>query len=610
LRRDKKSNITDREEKGDLRVLMRLLGFLRPYWRQIIGACIALIVAAGTVLALGQGLRALVDEGFSSEDASMLDSALLVLFVVIVLLAAATFGRFYLVSWVGERVVADIRSAVFNHITSLSAEFYDTTRTGEVLSRLTTDTTLLQLVIGSSVSIALRNFLLFCGGGVMLLITSPTLTGLVFLCVPLVIVPLVLFGRRVRKFSRASQDRVADISVYADEALGAVETMQAFTHEPVDRARFGACVEDAFKVSIDRVRARAIMTVFVIVLVFGAVGVILWIGGHEVVAGTMSPGDLSAFVFYAVIVAAAVGALSEVVGDLQRAAGATERLFELLAREPDIKAPSSPVALPEPPLGAVEFKDVSFSYPSRPDESAVKNISVTIAPGETVALVGPSGAGKSTMFQLLLRFYDPANGALYFDGVNLCDADPEVFRHRIGLVAQDPAVFSTSAMENIRYGRPDASDEEVRAAAEVAAARSFIEQLPDGFDSLLGERGARLSGGQRQRIAIARAVLRDPAVLLLDEATSALDAESERLVQHALEALMENRTTIVIAHRLATVLKADRIIVLDEGCIVAEGDHASLVKAGGLYARLVALQFDQGQSLKPEMEVEADTTGP
>ena len=589
----------ERDKRGDLRVLVRLYGFLRPYWLRIVGAGASLMVAAGTVLALGQGLRALVDEGFSGGDSSLLDSALFVLLLVILLLAGATYGRFYLVSWVGERVVADIRSAVFNHISTLSAEFFDTTRTGEVLSRLTTDTTLLQLVIGSSVSIALRNFLLFCGGATMLFITSPKLTGLVFLCVPLVVAPLVLFGRRVRKLSRASQDKVAEISAYADEALGAVETMQAFTHEPVDRARFGERTESAFDMSIQRVRVRAIMTVFVIVLVFGAVGVVLWIGGHEVIEGFMTPGDLSAFVFYAVVVAGSVGALSEVIGDLQRAAGATERLFELMARKPDVVAPESPVALSSPPKGAVRFDSVSFSYPSRPGISALDHVDLTIAPGETVALVGPSGAGKSTMFQLLLRFYDPADGVVEFDGVDLRTTDPTALRQRIGIVAQDSIVFSTSAMENIRYGRPDASDEEVRAAADAAAASAFIEQLPDGFESSLGERGARLSGGQRQRIAIARAILRDPVVLLLDEATSALDAESERLVQQALESLMEDRTTIVIAHRLATVLKADRIIVMEEGRVVAQGDHHTLVEAGGLYARLVALQFDQGQSLKP-----------
>jgi ATP-binding cassette, subfamily B, bacterial len=588
----------ERDKRGDLRVLGRLYGFLRPYWLRIAGAGISLMVAAGTVLALGQGLRALVDEGFRGGDESLLDSALFVLLLVILLLAGATYGRFYLVSWVGERVVADIRTAVFNHVSTLSAEFFDTTRTGEVLSRLTTDTTLLQLVIGSSVSIALRNFLLFCGGATMLFITSPKLTGLVFLCVPLVIAPLVLFGRRVRRFSRASQDKVADISAYADEALSAVETMQAFTHESVDRARFASRTQSAFDMSIQRVRARAVMTVIVIVLVFGAIGVVLWIGGHEVIAGTMTPGDLSAFVFYAVVVAGSVGALSEVVGDLQRAAGATERLFELMARRPDVIAPDQPTVLPTPAKGAVRFDNVSFSYPSRLGISALNNIDLTILPGETVALVGPSGAGKSTMFQLLLRFYDPAGGVLEFDGVDLRSVDPTALRHRIGIVAQDPVVFSDSAMENIRYGRPEASDDEVYAAATAAAASAFIEELPDGYQSPLGERGARLSGGQRQRIAIARAILRDPAVLLLDEATSALDAESERLVQQALESLMKDRTTIVIAHRLATVLKADRIIVMEEGRIVAEGDHHTLVSAGGLYARLVKLQFDQGQSLQ------------
>lgn len=589
------------EERGgnkrDLRVLYQLVAFLRPYRLQLAGAVIALIVAAGTVLTLGQGLRHLVDEGFRQGDASLLDSALLGMLGVIVLLAFATYGRFFLISWVGERVVADIRKRVFEHITTLSPGFFEVTRTGEVLSRLTTDTTLLQTVIGSSVSIALRNFLLFCGGAAMLLVTSPKLTGLVFLCVPLVVAPIVFFGRRVRRLSRASQDRVAEVSGYADEALGAVRIMQAFTHETVDRQRFAAHTETAFKTAIARIRARSALTVFVIILVFGAVGTILWIGGHEAFAGRMSFGDLSAFVFYSIVVAGSVGALSEVIGDLQRAAGATERLFELLASRPDITPPARPTPLPEPPQGAVSFENISFFYPSRPATPALDSFGLTISPGETVALVGPSGAGKTTVFQLLLRFYDPASGIIRLDGVDLKDADPVGIRSRIGVVPQDTAVFSDTAMENIRYGRPDASDEEVRAAAEAAAAAEFIEKLANGYDTGLGEKGARLSGGQRQRIAIARAILRNPTVLLLDEATSALDAESEQLVQQALDKLMQNRTTIVIAHRLATVLKADRIIVMDEGRIVAQGTHEALVQAGGLYARLAALQFDQGRSL-------------
>jgi len=597
-----------KEERGkasDLRALAALLRYVRPYWRAALGAAVALVVAAGTVLALGQGLRALVDKGFSRGDTGLLDTALLVLLAVILLLAAATYSRFYLVSWIGERVVADLRRAVFDHVVRLSPGFFEITRTGEVLSRLTTDTTLLQMVIGSSVSVAIRNFLLFCGASVMLAVTSPRLTGLVFLCVPLVIAPIVIFGRRVRRLSRAAQDRVADLSAYGDEALHGIRTMQAYTHEDEDRRRFGDVTESAFLVAVRRIGARALLTAFVITLVFGAVGTILWVGGHDVIAGRITPGDLSAFVFYAVIVAGSVGAISEVVGDLQRAAGAAERLLELLHTQPQIAAPASPVALPEPPRGAVRFEDVTFNYPSRPGIAALDGFELAVAPGESVALVGPSGAGKTTVVQLLLRFYDPDSGVVRLDGIDLRDADPQAVRARFALVAQEPVIFADNAWENIRYGRPGAGDDAVRAAAEAAAATEFLDRLPDGFDSHLGERGVRLSGGQRQRIAIARAILRDPAVLLLDEATSALDAESERLVQEALERLMQGRTTIVIAHRLATVLKADRIAVMDQGRIVDEGTHDSLSRAGGLYARLARLQFDQGRALAGDDEAAA-----
>ena len=587
----------ERAKANDMRLLTALLGFVRPYWLAAAGAGVALVVAAGTVLALGQGLRALVDKGFSGGDSGLLDTALLVMLAVILLLAAATYSRFYLVSWIGERVVADLRRAVFDHVVRLSPGFFEVTRTGEVLSRLTTDTTLLQMVIGSSASVALRNFLLFVGASVMLAVTSPKLTGLVFLFVPLVVVPIVIFGRRVRRLSRESQDRIADLSAYGDEALHGIRTMQAYTHETQDRGRFAGLTEDAFDTAVRRIASRAMLTAVVITLVFGAVGTILWIGGHDVIAGRISAGDLSAFVFYAVIVAGSVGAISEVVGDLQRAAGAAERLLDLLNTEPEIAAPANPVALPEPPRGEVRFENVRFNYPSRPEIPALNGLNLTVSPGETVALVGPSGAGKTTIVQLLLRFYDPTEGTVRLDGVDLRDTDPTAVRGRFALVAQDPVIFAADAWDNIRYGRPDAGDEEVRAAAEAAAATEFLDRLPEGFESHLGERGVKLSGGQRQRIAIARAILRDPAVLLLDEATSALDAESERLVQEALEHLMEGRTTIVIAHRLATVLKADRIAVLDQGTIVDEGTHEQLAAAGGLYARLAKLQFDQGRSL-------------
>jgi ATP-binding cassette subfamily B protein len=583
--------------RRDLGPLRRLVPFLLPYKLRILGAMVALTVAAGTVLGLGQGMRVLIDQGFAGGDTSLLDRALLVLLGVIALMAASTYGRFYLVSWIGERVVADIRRAVYDHVLTLSPGFFETTKTGEILSRLTTDTTLLQVVVGSSASIALRNALLFLGGTGMLLITSPKLTGLVALVVPLVVAPIVFFGRRVRKLSRDSQDRIADVGSFVEETLAAIRTVQAYTHEAIDRALFGKRVEEAFDVAIRRVRVRALMTVIVIVLVFGAVGIILWIGGHDVVAGRLTPGELSAFVIYSVVVAGSVGAISEVIGDLQRASGATERLFGLLAIESEIRAPAAPKPLPSPAAGALSFDAVRFHYPSRPDWAALEGFSLHVKPGERVALVGPSGAGKSTVFQLLLRYYDPQAGSVRLDGVDVREADPVAVRRRLGLVAQDPVVFSANAWENIRYGRPDASDAEVRAAAEAAHALDFLDALPEGLGTFLGEKGVRLSGGQRQRLAIARAILRDPPVLLLDEATSALDAESERMVQDALDRLMHGRTTLIVAHRLATVLNADRIVVMDKGRVVETGTHAELVAQGGLYARLAALQFDRADGV-------------
>ncbi|MFQ6018217.1 MAG: ABC transporter transmembrane domain-containing protein [Kiloniellaceae bacterium] len=573
---------------GQLRQLWR---FVRPYRLRVLGALAALTVAAATVLVLGFGLRKLVDEGFASGNAALLDQAVSVLFGVVLLLAAASYARFYLVSWIGERVVADIRRAVFDRVVTLSPAYYEVTRTGEILSRLTTDTTLLQMVIGTSASIALRNLLLLLGGTVLLAVTSAKLTGRVFGVVPLVLLPILIYGRRVRRLSRASQDRVADIGAYVDETLSAIRTVQAFGHEPIDRQRFGARVEAAFGTALKRIGARAKLTAIVIVLVFGAVSFILWIGGHDVLGDRISAGELSAFVFYAVVVAGAAGAISEVIGDLQRAAGATERLLELLRSEPDIAAPAAPKALPLPARGAVRFEGVVFHYPSRPERAALDRFDLTVEPGERLAIVGPSGAGKTTVFQLLLRFYDPGQGRVTLDGVDLRDADPKDLRARIGLVSQEPVIFSADAWENIRYGHPEAGDADVRRAAEAAAALDFLERLPEGLNTFLGERGVRLSGGQRQRLAIARAILRDPAVLLLDEATSALDAESERAVQKALDRLMAGRTTLVIAHRLATVLKADRIVVMDQGVMVDSGTHAELLRADGLYARLAALQF-------------------
>jgi ATP-binding cassette subfamily B protein len=590
-----------RHATRDVRVLRRILRYLRPYVLHVAGALLALVVAAGTVLSLGQGLRFLIDQGLTSDNEHLLNGALQVLLAATVLLAAATYARFLLVSWIGERVVADLRRDVFSHLVRLSPAFFEVNRTGEVLSRLTTDTTLLQVVIGSAVSVGLRNVLLMTGGTVMLLVSSARLTGLVVLFVPLVVAPIIIIGRMVRRLSSLAQERVAEVSAQAGEALGEIRVMQAFTHEDADRRRFAARVEEAFVTSVRRIRARAVLTASVILLIFTAVGFILWMGGKAVIAGTMTGGELSAFIFYAIVVAGSVGALSEVVGDLQRAAGATERLMELLATVPEITAPASPRPLPAP-RGEVTFDGVSFRYPTRPDSRALDGFTLAVRPGETVALVGPSGAGKTTVFQLLLRFYDPEAGSVRFDGVDLREADPAAVRARMGLVPQEPAIFSGSVLENIRYGRPEAGDAEVAAAAEAAAALGFIEELPERMQTELGERGIRLSGGQRQRIAIARAILRDPALLLLDEATSSLDAESERLVQRALDRLMRDRTTIVIAHRLATVLKADRIVVMDKGRIVASGTHQALMAEGGLYARLARLQFDMSD-VSPDVVV-------
>jgi ATP-binding cassette subfamily B protein len=510
----------------------------------------------------------------------------------VALLAVATSARYYLISWLGERVAADLRRDVFDRVISLSAAFFETARTGDILTRLTSDISVLQTLIGSAVSQWLRNCLLLIGALAMLLVTSAKLAGIVLLVVPLVVVPLVLFGRRERRFARAAQDRVADLGAYAEETINALRTVQAFTHEPVDRARFAQEAERSVAAALRRISTRARLMLVVILLGFGAIVFSLWVGGRDVIAGRMSGGDLSAFVFYAVLLASAGAQISEIWGELQRAGGAADRLREVLAERPSITAPPVPALLPARPEGRVAFEAVTFRYPARPDHAALADFSFAAAPGETVALVGPSGAGKTTVLQLLLRFYDPDAGVVRLDGIDIARVAPAALRARIGLVPQDPVIFSTTAWENIRYGRPEASDADIRAAAHAAHA-DFLAELPQGFATFLGEKGVRLSGGQRQRIAIARAILRDPAVLLLDEATSALDAESEQAVQQALATLSRGRTTIVIAHRLATVRQADRIVVIEAGRIVAVGTHAALIAQGGVYARLARLQFGE-----------------
>lgn len=558
----------------------------------MLAASAALALAAALVLLLGQGVRRLIDTGFAPGDVGRLNEAAAVMAGVVAALGASTAARYYLVSWLGERVAADMRATLFDRVLMLGPGVFETLRTGDVLTRLTADTSLLQTLIGSAVSVWLRSALVASGALAMLVVTSPFLALIVVAVVPLVVLPLVLFGRRERALARAAQDRIADLGAYAEETVNALRTVQAYTHEAVDRARFRGRLEDSVAAALRRVAVRSGLILAVILLGFGAITFSLWVGGLEVVHGRLSGGALSAFVFYAVLVATSVTSMSELWGEVQRAAGSAGRIAELLAEAPGIEAPPRPVALP--PSGSAgaraAFEAVSFHYPSRPDAAALRGLSLTVAPGETVALVGPSGAGKTTVFQLLLRFHDPSAGRVTLDGVDLREADPDAVRRRIALVAQEPVIFGADVWDNIRYGRPEATDAEVRAAAHAASA-DFVDALPQGFSTFLGERGVRLSGGQRQRIAIARAVLRDAPLLLLDEATSALDAESEAAVQAALARLSRGRTTLVIAHRLATVRRADRILVLEEGGVVATGTHAQLVGEGGLYARLAALQF-------------------
>ena len=569
--------------------LRLLLPFLRPYLPRALGAAAALLAAAGLTLAVGQGLRHIIDDGFSG-GADALNHAALVMGGIVAALGIASSLRYYLVTWLGERVAADLRRAVFDHLTRLDARFYETARTGDLMSRLTADVALLQSLIGSAVSMGLRNALTGSGAFIMLVLTSPKLAGLMAVVVPLVVLPMIVLGRRERRLSRAAQDRVADLAATAEESINAMRTVQAFTHEAAERARYGDGSERAVQAALRRVANRTVLILIVILLGFGAITFSLWVGGQDVIAGRMTGGDLTAFVFYAVMLASAGATVSELWGEIQRAAAAADRLAEVLGVQPAIAPPAAPLPLPAPE-GRVAFRDVTFRYPSRPEAKALDGFSLEVAPGETVALVGPSGAGKTTVLALLLRFYDPQQGVILLDGTDIAKAAPEAVRRRIGLVPQDPVIFSATVADNIRYGRPDASEAAVRAAAEAASAAGFVEALPEGYATHLGARGVTLSGGQRQRIAIARAILRDPEVLLLDEATSALDAESEHAVQQALARLSKGRTTLVVAHRLATVREADRIVVLDAGRIVATGTHDALLAEGGLYARLAALQF-------------------
>nr|WP_269586264.1 ABC transporter transmembrane domain-containing protein [Roseibium sp. Sym1] len=579
------------KSRKSLRPLTRLLPYLIRHKIMVGAAIVALFSAALITLVLPAAVRRMIDYGFGADDPALVNSYFAVLIVVVCALATASSVRYFLVMWIGERVVAEVRSDVFAHMTRLSAAFYDSAKSGEILSRLTADTTQIKAAFGASASLAMRNLIMFLGASVMMVVTSPRLSVIVLAAIPVILVPILGFGRQVRKRSRFAQDTLADASAYASEMLGSVKTLQAFTHEERSAGRYGASVEAAFQAARKAIMARAALTGFAIMVIGASIVAVLWIGASDVFAGRITGGELSQFLLYSILAAGSLAALSEVWGELSQAAGAAERLSELLDIEPEIDAPANPVALPETPRGAIAFDKVSFAYRNAEHMPVVRDLDLTVAPGETVAVVGPSGAGKSTLFSLLMRFYDPVSGTIRLNGVDLTALDPRDLRRHIALVPQDTAIFGTSIAENIAYGRPEASREDVMSAAKAAHAASFIETMTDGYDTLVGERGVTLSGGQRQRIAIARAVLKDAPVLLLDEATSALDAESERLVQTALDQLMEGRTTLVIAHRLATVLKADRIVVMEDGRVVETGTHAELSAAGGLYAKLASLQF-------------------
>ncbi|MBU6299212.1 MAG: ATP-binding cassette domain-containing protein [Alphaproteobacteria bacterium] len=586
-----------RAKSRSLTPLRGLLPFLRPYRWTIVAAVVAMLVAATATLILPLAGRGLIDHGFNAAEAAQISQYFLAFLAVAAVMGVSAATRYYFVTWTGERVIADLRKAVFDNVIALTPSFFEVTRTGEVLSRLTADTTLIQTVIGSSASVAARNAVTLTGGLIMMFVTSAKLSALVLGAVALVMVPLMLFGRWVRSLSRKSQDKIADTSAHASETINAVQTVQAFTHEAQERKVFGTAVEDSVRIAILRTRARAVMSGVVIFAVFAAIVCVGWVGAHDVITHRTTGGNLLQFILYAILVAGGVGALSETWGDIQRAAGASERLMELLHAKPDIAAPAHPQALPAPAHGAVSVRGVTLRYPSRPEYAALDGFSLDIEPGEAVALVGPSGAGKSSVFQILLRFYPIQGGQVFYDGVDIADLDPIELRRHISIVAQDPVIFSGTLADNIRYGRPEAGDDDVRRAAEAAAASEFVAALPKGLETLVGERGITLSGGQRQRIAIARAILRDAPLLLLDEATSALDAENERLVQLGLANLMTGRTTIVIAHRLATIQRLKRIIVMDQGRVVGEGSHAELVARGGLYARLANLQFSSAAAL-------------